>query len=88
MKVELLQPDASAVSPAPSSDAAAFANALSQVSDQLAAATSAEDAYASGQGTLQAAMYERARADVALSVAAATAQRAAQALTSLLNMQI
>ncbi len=54
----------------------------------LAGATRAEDAFAYGAGMLEAAVYERARADVALSVATATAQRFAQAIQSVLNMQI
>jgi flagellar hook-basal body complex protein FliE len=37
---------------------------------------------------LQAAVYGRARADVALAVATATAQRSVQALQSILNMQV
>ena len=48
----------------------------------------AEDSFAYGGGTLQEAVYERARADVALSVATATAQRIAQSVQSILNMQV
>lgn len=87
MKVELLLPDA-ATSPVPGSDPSRFAQALDAVGSLLDTANAAEDAFANGGGPLQAAVYERARADVALSVATATAQRAAQALTSILNMQI
>ena len=54
----------------------------------LAGATQAEDDFAYGRGTLQDAIYERAQADVALSVATATAQRIAQAAQSVLNMQV
>ncbi len=87
MKVELLQPDVpptATASPNPS----AFVRALDAVGALLDGATTAEDAFANGGGSLQSAVYERARADVALSVAAAAAQRSAQALTSILNMQI
>jgi flagellar hook-basal body complex protein FliE len=51
-------------------------------------AQSAEDAFARGAGSLQDAVYERARADVALAVATAAAQRGAQAIQSILNMQV
>jgi flagellar hook-basal body complex protein FliE len=54
----------------------------------LLGAEKAEDAFASGAGRLQDAVYERARADVALSVATAAAQRGAQAISSILNMQV
>jgi flagellar hook-basal body complex protein FliE len=88
MKVELLQPDvAPAAAPAPA-DATGFGQALDAIGDVLTGATVAEDAYAKGAGSLQDAMYRRAQADVALSVAAAAAQRAAQAVQALLNLQI
>ena len=67
-------------------------NAFGRILDDLGAvfgnAERAEDAFASGAGDLQSAIYERARADVALSVATAAAQRTAQALQSILNMQV
>jgi flagellar hook-basal body complex protein FliE len=61
---------------------------LDDVGSVLQGAQRAEDAFASGTGDLQAAIYERARADVVLSVATAAAQRTAQALQSILNMQV
>lgn len=88
MKVELLSPDVPVSQSAPTGDASGFAHALEQVGSQLSSATAAEDAYANGGGSLQSAMYERARADVALSVATATAQRVSQAISSVLNIQI
>lgn len=66
----------------------AFAHALDAIGATLAGATGAEDAFAYGRGTLEAAVYERAQADVVLSVATATAQRIAQAVGSVLNMQV
>jgi hypothetical protein len=45
-------------------------------------------AFASGGGGLQNAIFERAKADVLLSVASAAAQRTAQALSTILSMQI
>lgn len=87
MRVELLTPDVAPSSGANGS-AGDFARALDLIGDVLSGATRAEDAFARGSGDLQDAVYERARADVALSVAAATAQRVAQTVQSLLNMQI
>jgi flagellar hook-basal body complex protein FliE len=87
VRVELLTPDVAPASSA-SGDGGDFARALDLVGDLLSGANRAEDAFARGSGDLQNAVYERARADVALSVAAATAQRVAQTVQSLLNMQI
>lgn len=88
MKIELLQPDSAAQAAPASNDQSGFAQALDAVGKVLRDATQAEDAYAGGTGTLQDAMYQRAQADVALSVATAAAQRAAQAVQTLLNLQI
>ena len=88
MKVELLQPDSAPVAERPKFDSAGFTRALDAVGALLDGANAAEDAFASGAGSLQHAVYERARADVALSIATAAAQHSAQALTSILNMQI
>lgn len=87
MTVEPLVPDAP-LSAAPSRDDDLFARALDAVASALTGATRAEDAFAYGRGTLQDAIYERAQADVALSVATATAQRLTQAVQSVLNMQV
>ena len=87
MRVESIVPDVPATSKA-EDDGGDFARALDAVGNALNGATRAEDAFAYGTGTLEAAVYERARADVALSVATATAQRLAQAIQSVLNMQI
>jgi flagellar hook-basal body complex protein FliE len=88
MKVELLQPDLPPVQPRTAVDPSAFASALGAIGAVLDGASAAEDAFANGSGSLQHAVYERARADVALSIATAAAQRSAQALNSILNMQI
>jgi len=69
-------------------DAAGFGKLLDDLGSVLGGAEHAEDAFATGVGDLQTAVYERARADVALSVATAAAQRTAQALQSILNMQV
>lgn len=87
MRVEPLAADA-----APSSSATADGSAFGRILDALAGvlgdAKGAEDAFAGGHGRLEDAVYERARADVALSVAVATAQRVAQSVQSILNLQV
>lgn len=91
MKVELLLPDLPAAPERPTSavDAAkVFADVAQALGTTLDRAQSAENAFADGGGSLQAAIYERARADVALSVATAAAGRATQAIQSILNMQV
>lgn len=88
MRVEPLVPDLP-VSAAPAAgDAGAFARALDALGGMLRGATRAEDAFAYGTGSLQAAVYERAQADVALAVATSSAQRIAAAVQSVLNMQV
>jgi flagellar hook-basal body complex protein FliE len=54
----------------------------------LGSADAAEAAFAHGRGGLQEMVVSRARADIMLSIAATGAQRAAQALNTLLGMQI
>ena len=89
MNVELLTPDAAPErAPANAADVPAFTKILDDLGSVLSRADGAETAYAHGAGNLGEAIYERARADVALSVATAAAQRTAQALTTILNMQI
>jgi flagellar hook-basal body complex protein FliE len=83
-----LLPDTAIVAPAPPALPDAFARALDGVSDSLTGATRAEDAFASGTGSLQDAAYERARADIAISVATAVAGRTTQVVQSLLSMQV
>jgi len=87
VRVEPLLPDAPASSDR-AGDGLAFSLALDALSEALSGASSAEDDFAYGRGTLHNAVYERARADVALSVATAAAQRVAQAVQSILNMQV
>ncbi|MGB8909128.1 MAG: flagellar hook-basal body complex protein FliE [Candidatus Cybelea sp.] len=87
MRVEPLLPDAPTL-PDRTGDGLGFSQALDALGDALSGASSAEDDFAYGRGTLHDTIYERARADVALSVATATAQRIAQAVQSILNMQV
>ena len=87
MTVEPIVPDVAPL-PANGADDAGFARVLDALGGALSGATRAEDDFAYGRGTLQAAVYERAQADVALSVATSTAQRIVQAVQSVLNMQV
>ena len=83
MRVEPLLPDAAPLAASGGGNAGSFAMALDALGAVLGSAERAEDAFADGGGTLQEAVYERARADVALSVATATAQRVAQSVQSI-----
>lgn len=77
MRVEPLVPDAPQPGRTSSTgDTAAFSDAVDAFSALLDDANHAEDAFAAGNGSLQDAVYERARADVAISVLSATAQHA------------
>jgi len=87
MRVEPFVPDLP-VAADPSGDAAGFARALDALGQTLQGATRAEDDFAYGRGTLEGAVYERAQADVALAVATSTVSHVAQAVQSVLNMQV
>lgn len=89
MKIEALIPDVTPRVQTPGlADEGGFGKMLDGLGSQLQSAQRAEDSFAAGSGDLQSAIYERARADVALSVATAAAQRGVQALQSILNMQV
>lgn len=88
MRIESLVPDVAPAPRASNAQTAEFGKILDGLGSVLDGAEHAEDAFAAGTGDLQTAIYERARADVALSVATAAAQRTAQALQSILNMQV
>jgi flagellar hook-basal body complex protein FliE len=66
----------------------ALGEALDQAERALDGAASAERDFVAGRGGLQEMVLERARADIALSVATAAASRVSQALTTVLGMQI
>jgi hypothetical protein len=87
VRIEPFVPDVAAV-PAAKSGEGSFSDTLDALGGTLERAQGAEDAFAAKRGSLQDAIYERARADVALAVATAAAQHAAQAVQSVLNMQI
>ncbi len=63
-------------------------SALGETSAAFDRADAAERAFARGRGSLQEMVLERAQADVTLSIASAAAARTAQALTTILGMQI
>jgi flagellar hook-basal body complex protein FliE len=90
MRVDVLIPDVAphAAPVAQSSDAGAFGALVDAAGAVLARADSAEAAFAAHRGGLQEMVVERARADIALQIAATAAQRTAQALQSVFGMQL
>jgi flagellar hook-basal body complex protein FliE len=90
MRVDLLVPDAPAVrGPATANGGGnAFGALVDAAGSLLQRADRAEAAFVAHRGGLQEMVVERARADVALQIAASATQRAAQALQTLLGMQI
>jgi hypothetical protein len=87
MRVEPLVPDVPA-SAAPAPAGGAFGDLVDAAGAVLGRAGAAERAFIAGRGGLQEMVVERARADIALQIAAASAQRTAQGLQTLLGMQI
>lgn len=85
-------PDAPLTRPAARSQSsdfgADFGRALDAAEATLARADGTERAFASERGGLQEMVLARAQADVMLSIATAASSRAAQALSSVLAMQI
>ena len=91
MRVDVLVPDGpvAPVGPQPSrADRDEFARLVDAAGAVLAGADRAEAAFAAHRGGLQEMVVERARADIALQIAATAAQRAAQTISTLLGMQI
>lgn len=80
-------PDAPSVTPLPSAGST-FGGLVDAASGVLAEADNAERAFAAHRGGLQEMVVERARADIALQIAAGSAQRVTQGLQTLLGMQI
>jgi flagellar hook-basal body complex protein FliE len=81
-------PPISSARPGEGSFGAQLLEALDAAGNVLGRADAAERAFARGRGGLQEMVLERAQADVVLSVASAAASRVAQALTTLLGMQV
>ena len=88
MRVEALIPDQGVARTTSPSDGGEFARALDSLTQTLSGAQDAEDAFADGSGSLQDAVYQRARADVTLSAATAAVGRVVAAVQSLLSMQV
>jgi hypothetical protein len=90
MRVDTLVPDiapeAPLASPLPGADA--FGTLVNAAGGILESADGAERAFAAHRGGLQEMVVERARADIALQIAAASAQRVTQGLQTLLGLQI
>ncbi len=85
-------PDSSASVNGSRGEGSDFASALGRALDDAGAAFEragrAERAFESGRGGLQEMTVERAQADIALSLAAATASRTVTALNTILGMQV
>lgn len=92
MRVELLVPDVARPDGPSGAERAGGGSAFGALVDAAGAilgrADTAEARFAAHTGGLQEMVVERARADVALQIAAAAAQRAAQGLQTLLGMQL
>jgi len=88
MTVLPLLPDAPGASAIIAPGRSSFAGIVDALASTLQAGSRAEDAFAAGAGSLRDAVYARAKADVAVEVAAAELQHAAQALQSILTMQV
>jgi hypothetical protein len=90
MRVELLVPDtAPARGPvAGGGGDRGFGALVDAAGAALSRADDAESAFAAHHGGVQAMVVERARADIALTIAATAAQRTAQAVSTLLGMQV
>ena len=87
MRVDALVPDVAAP-PAVAARPNGFASLVDSAVAMLGRADEAEAAFAAHRGGLQEMVVERARADVALQIAAAGVQRATQGLQTLLGMQV
>jgi flagellar hook-basal body complex protein FliE len=92
MRVEPLVPDvaqdAPVVTPLSGGGGGSFGDLVDAAGGVLARADDAERAFAAHGGGLQEMVIERARADIALQIAAAGAQRVTQGLQTILGMQI
>jgi hypothetical protein len=90
MRVDLLVPDAAAPrGPAAAAEpGSAFGRLVDAAGAILDGADRAEAAFAAHRGGLQEMVVERARADLALQIAATAAQRVAQSVSTVLGMQV
>jgi flagellar hook-basal body complex protein FliE len=91
MRITPLVPDIAADAPRATALRAsgnAFGDLVDAAGAVLEKADAAERAFSAHRGGLQEMVVERARADIALQIAAAGAQRITQGLQTLLGMQI
>ncbi len=91
MQIQALVPDVAPDAPVAtplSAGGDSFGALVDAASGILERANGAEQAFAAHRGGLQEMVVERARADIALQIAAASAQRVTQGLQTLLGMQI
>ncbi|HEY4442033.1 MAG TPA: hypothetical protein VGN14_16365 [Candidatus Elarobacter sp.] len=91
MRIDVLVADIGMPSPSVGASPAgggAFARLVDAAGAILDGAERAEAAFAAHRGGLQEMVVERARADIALQVAATAAQRTTQALQTLLGMPL
>jgi flagellar hook-basal body complex protein FliE len=91
MHVDPLVPDVANAAPvvtALPNSAGAFGDLVDAAGTALGSADAAERAFVAHRGGLQEMVVERARADIALQIAAASAQRVTQGLQTILGMQI
>ena len=66
----------------------ALERAFDAAGSALAKADRSEHAFARGAGGLQAMVLDRAQAEIALTIATTAASKSAQALTTILGMQV
>jgi hypothetical protein len=88
MRVEPLNPDVAAGAAPANAGANAFGALVDAAGSVLAGADAAEASFSAHRGGLQEMVVERARADIALQIAAGSAQRVTQGLQTILGMQI
>lgn len=88
MRVEPIVPDSAAALPVASVPGGGFGALVDAAGAALDAADGAERAFAAGRGGMTEMVIERARADIALQIATAGAQRVTQGVQILLGMQI
>lgn len=91
MEIGALIPDTAALAATPLASTTfggGFGDLVDAANQVLAGADDAERAFAAHRGGLQEMVVERARADIALQIATASAQRVTQGLQTLLGMQI
>lgn len=91
MRVELIVPDVAPIAPraaVPQQHSDPFGALVDAAGAMLDRAAAADSRFAAHRGGLQEMVVERARADIALQVAATAAQRTAQSLQTLLGMQV